>query len=249
MTDTWAIEAEGLVKTYGGRRVLTGVDLRVERGEVFALLGQNGAGKTTTVRILSTLTRPDGGRARVCGRDVVADRHEVRRRISLTGQYVALDELLTGEENLRLIARLRRLGARETRARTAELLARFALEEAAGRRVGTYSGGMRRRLDLAASLLGRPEVVFLDEPTTGLDPRSRQGLWEVVQGLAADGTTIFLTTQYLEEADRLADRIAVLHDGVLAAEGTTAELKRRVAGAHDATLDDVFFALTEAIDV
>src|SRR5262245_38811279 len=168
MTTTPAIEADGLVKTYGGRRVLAGVDLRVERGEVFALLGQNGAGKTTTVRILSTLTRPDGGRARICGRDAAADRHEVRRRISLTGQYVALDELLTGEENLRLIARLRRLGPREARARTAELLARFGLEEAAGRRLATYSGGMRRRLDLAASLLGRPEVVFLDEPTTGL---------------------------------------------------------------------------------
>jgi ABC-2 type transport system ATP-binding protein len=249
MTDTPAIEAEGLGKTYGGRRVLAGVDLRVERGEVFALLGQNGAGKTTTVRILATLTRPDGGRARIGGSDVVADRHEVRRRISLTGQYVALDELLTGEENLRLIARLRRLGAREARARTAELLSQFALEEAAGRRVSTYSGGMRRRLDLAASLLGRPEVVFLDEPTTGLDPRSRQGLWEVVRGLAADGTTVFLTTQYLEEADRLADRIAVLHDGVVAAEGTAAALKQRVAGADDATLDDVFFALTEAIDV
>ncbi len=178
----------------------------------------------------------------------MSDRHDVRRLISLTGQYVALDELLTGEENLRLIARLRRLGPREARARTADLLDRFTLEEAAGRRVGTYSGGMRRRLDLAASLLGRPEVVFLDEPTTGLDPRSRQGLWEVVQGLAADGTTVFLTTQYLEEADRLADRIAVLHDGLLAAEGTAAALKQQVGGAHDATLDDVFFALTEAID-
>jgi ABC-2 type transport system ATP-binding protein len=249
MTDTPAIEAEGLVKTYGGRPVLKGLDLRIEPGEVFALLGQNGAGKTTTVRILSTLTCPDGGRARICGRDVVTDRHEVRRRISLTGQYVALDELLTGEENLRLIARLRRLGARESRARTVELLARFALEDAASRRVATYSGGMRRRLDLAASLLGRPEVVFLDEPTTGLDPRSRQGLWDIVRDLAADGTTIFLTTQHLEEADRLADRIAVLHDGVLAAEGTAAALKRQVAGGQDATLDDVFFALTEAIDV
>src|SRR5262249_35911779 len=160
---------------------------------------------------LSTLTRADGGRASVCGHDVIAERHEVRRRISLTGQYVALDDLLTGEENLRLIARLRRLGPREARERTAELLQRFALEEAAGRRVGTCSGGMRRKLDLAASLLGRPQVVFLDEPTTGLDPRARQGLWDVVQDLAADGTTIFLTTQYLEEADRLADRIAVLH--------------------------------------
>jgi ABC-2 type transport system ATP-binding protein len=248
MTERAAIEATGLVKTYGGRQVLAGVDLRVERGEVFALLGQNGAGKTTTVRILATLARPDGGRARVAGHDVVRERAEVRRRISLTGQYVALDELLTGEDNLFLIARLRRMGSREARARTVELLEQFALQEAADRRVGTYSGGMRRRVDLAASLLGRPEVVFLDEPTTGLDPRSRQGLWDVVHGLARDGTTIFLTTQYLEEADRLADRIAVLHGGVLAAEGTADELKRQVSGQRDATLDDVFFALTEAID-
>jgi ABC-2 type transport system ATP-binding protein len=248
MTESAAIEATGLVKTYGERQVLAGVDLRVQRGEVFALLGQNGAGKTTTVRILATLTRPDGGRARVAGHDVLRERSEVRRRISLTGQYVALDELLTGEENLLLIARLRRMGTREARARTADLLEQFALQEAAGQRVGTYSGGMRRRLDLAASLLGRPDVVFLDEPTTGLDPRSRQGLWDVVQGLARDGTTIFLTTQYLEEADRLADRIAVLHGGVLVAQGTAGELKRQVSGQHDATLDDVFFALTEAID-
>ena len=224
-----AIETVGLEKAYGDVRVLAGIDLRVAPGSVFALLGPNGAGKTTTVRILSTLTRADAGSARVAGFDVVADVHAVRRRISLTGQYAALDELQTGEENLRMLGRLAGLGRAASRTRAAELLERFALSEAGRRRVATYSGGMRRRLDLAASLVGQPSVIFLDEPTTGLDPRSRQGMWEVINGLADSGVSVFLTTQYLEEADRLADRIAVLDEGRVVAEGTPAELKERVA--------------------
>jgi ABC-2 type transport system ATP-binding protein len=228
-SDRAAIEADGLEKSYGAVRVLRGVDLEVAPGSVFALLGPNGAGKTTTVRILSTLTRADAGHARVAGLDVVADVHELRRRISLTGQYAALDELQTGEENLRMLGRLTGLGRGASRTRARELLDRFALSDAGRRRVATYSGGMRRRLDLAASLLGQPSVIFLDEPTTGLDPRSRQAMWEVISGLVDSGVTVFLTTQYLEEADRLADRIAVLDEGVIVAEGTPAELKRRVA--------------------
>jgi ABC-2 type transport system ATP-binding protein len=202
----------------------------VPRGSVYALLGRNGAGKTTTVRILSTLSRPDGGQARVAGFDVVRSRPEVRRAISLTGQYAALDELQTGEENLRMMGRLAGLSRPAARQRAIELLTRFALTEAGARQVGTYSGGMRRRLDLAASLVGRPSVIFLDEPSTGLDLPSRQVMWETVAGLAADGVTIFLTTQYLEEADKLADRIAVLNGGHLVAEGTAAELKERISG-------------------
>ncbi|GAA1524175.1 daunorubicin resistance protein DrrA family ABC transporter ATP-binding protein [Actinomadura kijaniata] len=231
-TETAAIETAGLSKSYGRVTVLKGIDLRVARGEVFALLGPNGAGKTTTVRILATLTRPDGGTARVAGHDVVADARRVRRVISLTGQYAAVDENQTGAENLRMMARLRRLSRPQARRRAAELLERFDLADAAGRRVATYSGGMRRRLDLACGLVTDPEVVFLDEPTTGLDPRSRQAMWRVVGELTATGVTVLLTTQYLEEADRLADRIALLDGGRVVAEGTAAELKDRVAAAQ-----------------
>ncbi len=228
-TEPVAIETVGLEKSYGDLHVLGCVDVRVPRGSVFALLGPNGAGKTTMVRILATLSRPDSGSARVDGLDVEADVHAVRRRISLTGQYAALDELQTGEENLRMLGRLAGLGRAAAIARARELLARFDLSDAGARRVATYSGGMRRRLDLAASLVSEPSVIFLDEPTTGLDPRSRQAMWEVVGDLAGSGVTVFLTTQYLEEADRLADRIAVLHHGRIVAEGPPAELKQRVA--------------------
>ena len=229
MSDELAIEASGLVKSYGGVRVLRGIDLQVPRGSVFALLGPNGAGKTTTVRILATLSRPDGGRAWVAGFDVVRDRRQIRRRISLTGQFAALDAAQTGEENLRMIARLAGLPRAAARRRAAELLDQFELTEAGRRRVGTYSGGMRRRLDLAASLAGHPSVIFLDEPTTGLDPQSRLITWRAIAGLAASGVTVFLTTQYLEEADRLAGQIAVLDGGLVVAAGRAAELKRRVA--------------------
>jgi ABC-2 type transport system ATP-binding protein len=225
-----AIEASGLEKSYGEVRVLGGVDIAVARGSVYALLGPNGAGKTTTVRVLATLLRPDAGSARVAGFDVVHERAKVRRTISLTGQDTAIDELQTGAENLRMMARLYRLPRPRAHARATELLERFDLTAAADRRVATYSGGMRRRLDLAASLIVRPAVIFLDEPTTGLDPRSRQAVWDVVTGLTRDGVTIFLTTQYLEEADRLADRVAVMDGGKLVAEGTPAELKHQVAG-------------------
>jgi ABC-2 type transport system ATP-binding protein len=225
-----AIETEGLVKSYGKHQVLVGLDLRVPAGRVCALLGGNGAGKTTTVRILATLSRPDGGRVRVAGFDVLKQRTQVRKAISLTGQYAALDEAQTGEENLRMMGRLTGLSRRAAGARAAELLSRFALGDAGRRPVGTYSGGMRRRLDLAASLVGRPSIIFLDEPSTGLDLPSRQAIWQVVTELAKNGVTIFLTTQYLEEADQLADQIAVLDGGRLVAEGSAAELKQRVAG-------------------
>ena len=228
MGDELAIEASGLVKSYRGARVLAGVDLRVPRGSVYALLGPNGAGKTTTVRILATLALADGGQARVAGHDVVRERREVRRRISLTGQFAALDHVQTGEENLRMMGRLSGLSRAAARQRAAALLEQFELTAAGRRRVGTYSGGMRRRLDLAASLVGHPSVIFLDEPSAGLDPPSRQRMWQVIAGLAASGVTVFLTTQYLEEADRLAGRIAVLDAGRLVAEGTAAELKQRV---------------------
>jgi ABC-2 type transport system ATP-binding protein len=228
--DQLAVEAVGLVRSYGTVRVLDGVDLGVAPGSVFALLGPNGAGKTTIVRILATLIRADAGRVRVAGYDVVRDRRQVRRQISLTGQFAAVDELQTGEENLHMMGRLSHLPGPLARRRARELLERFDLADAAGRRVANWSGGMRRRLDLAASLVGHPSVVFLDEPTTGLDPRSRQAVWQVVGGLASSGVTIFLTTQYLEEADRLADRIAVLDGGRVVAEGTSAQLKDRVAG-------------------
>ncbi|MEJ8635830.1 ATP-binding cassette domain-containing protein [Streptomyces sp. NPDC006475] len=230
MNQSAAVEATGLVKAYGKVGVLHGIDLRVEAGSVFALLGPNGAGKTTAVRILATLTTADAGHARVAGYDIVRERTQVRRSISLTGQFAAIDEKQTGEENLRMMGRLSGLSRPAATQRAAELLERFGLTDAARRRTVTYSGGMRRRLDLAAGLVGRPEVVFLDEPTTGLDPRSRAELWQVVRELSAGGATVFLTTQYLEEADRLADRIALVDGGRLVAEGTADELKARVAG-------------------
>jgi ABC-2 type transport system ATP-binding protein len=239
MNDELAIEASGLTKSYRDVPVLAGIDLRDPAGSVFALLGPNGAGKTTTIRILATLSRADSGQARVAGLDVVRDRPAVRRRISLTGQFAALDEVQTGEENLRMMGRLSRLSRSAARQRAAELLGQFGLTDAARRRVGTYSGGMRRRLDLAASLVGQPSVIFLDEPSTGLDPHSRLTMWRVIEDLAASGVTIFLTTQYLEEADRLAGRIAVLDAGRLVAEGTAAALKQRVAGRRlDLTCPD-----------
>jgi ABC-2 type transport system ATP-binding protein len=230
MTSDLTIEAAGLGKSYNSDPVVAGIDLRVPRATVFALLGPNGAGKTTTVRMLATLTAPDGGVASVAGHDVVRQRADVRRRISLTGQYAAVDGLQTGAENLRMIGRLQGLPGARTRARASELLQRFDLAQAGGRRVATYSGGMRRRLDLAASLMRRPHVLFLDEPTTGLDPRSRRQLWSLVGSLVADGVTVFLTTQYLDEADALADRIAVLDRGRIVAEGSASELKAAVAG-------------------
>ncbi|WP_313545989.1 ATP-binding cassette domain-containing protein [Leifsonia aquatica] len=227
---TAAIEVEGLRKSFGTQTVLDGIDLRVEAGRVFALLGPNGAGKTTLISILSTLVDPGAGYATVCGHDVVADREGVKESISLTGQSAAVDGVLTGEENLRMMARLSGLSAAGVRRRTSELLQSFDLTDAARKRVATYSGGMRRRLDLALSLVATPPVIFLDEPTTGLDTRSRQALWDIIDGLARAGTTILLTTQYLEEADHLADRIAVLDHGAIVAEGTAAELKALVGG-------------------
>jgi ABC-2 type transport system ATP-binding protein len=225
-----AIEATGLEKSFGAVRVLSGVDLAVPPGIVFALLGPNGAGKTTTVRILATLTRADAGRARVAGHDVERERHKVRRSISLAGQYAAVDGLQTGAENLRMMGRLSGLSSREAQRRADGLLTQFGLAGAANRRVGTYSGGMRRRLDLAASLTGRPSVIFLDEPTTGLDLPSRQALWQVIGDLAARGVTVFLTTQYLEEADLLASHIAVIDGGRVVADGTPGDLKKLIAG-------------------
>uniref|UniRef100_A0AAU2JRW6 ABC-type xenobiotic transporter n=1 Tax=Streptomyces sp. NBC_00049 TaxID=2903617 RepID=A0AAU2JRW6_9ACTN len=227
-----AISATGLRKSYGDHLVLDGIDLTVSAGTVFALLGPNGAGKTTTVQILSTLIEADGGRARVVGHDLGQDPHAVRASIGVTGQFSAVDALLTGRENLILMADLHHLGRAEGRRRADELLERFDLVEAAKKPISTYSGGMRRRLDLAMTLMADPRLIFLDEPTTGLDPRSRRDLWEIIRGLVADGVTIFLTTQYLEEADQLADRIAVLDQGRLVAEGTAAELKRLVPGGH-----------------
>ena len=228
--DEPAIEIDGLSKCYGTNRVLNAIDLTVETGQLLALLGPNGAGKTTTVRILATLLAPDAGHARVAGYDVVAERRHVRRRISLTGQDAALDERQTGRENLEMIARLRQIQASEARSTADQLLARFDLCDAADRCVAGYSGGMRRRLDLATGLIGRPQVVFLDEPTTGLDPRGRQAMWEIIRGLATGGITVLLTTQYLDEADTLADQIAILDNGQVVAQGSAAELKRRVAG-------------------
>ena len=239
MTGEWAVQADGIGKSYGTGTVLAGVDLRIPRGSVFALLGPNGAGKTTLVRILATLLRADTGQARVAGFDVVADRRRVRHSISLTGQDVALDGRQTGEENLRMMGRLVGLSGAQARRRARDLLVRFDLEAAGGRLVRTYSGGMRRRLDLAASLLGRPEVIFLDEPTTGLDPHSRQDVWQIVTGLPGTGVTVFLTTQYLEEADRLANRIAILDGGRIVADGTATDLKQRIVPRRlDLTLTD-----------
>ncbi|MFB7911831.1 ATP-binding cassette domain-containing protein [Kitasatospora sp. NPDC056076] len=223
-----AIRATGLGKRYGDHHALKGVDLEVAAGTVLGLLGPNGAGKTTTVRLLATLLEPDQGRAEVAGFDVVRQQRQVRRRIGLAGQYAAVDGLLTGRENLELLGRLLHLGRKGARERAAELLARFELEDAAEKPAQTYSGGMRRRLDLAAALIGRPEVLFLDEPTTGLDPASRLVLWEMVREQVAQGVTVLLTTQYLEEADFLADRILVIDTGTVIAEGTPDELKRKV---------------------
>jgi ABC-2 type transport system ATP-binding protein len=234
-----AIEATGLTKSYGEVRVLAGVDLHVPQGSVFSLLGPNGAGKTTMVRILTTLTNPDAGTARVAGHDIVRERALVRRAISLTGQDVAIDALQTGAENLRMMGRLCRLSRRAAATRADELLERFDLVDAGARRVGTYSGGMRRRLDLAASLIVAPAVIFLDEPTTGLDPRSRADMWTVITELTRSGVTIFLTTQYLEEADKLADRIAVVDGGRIVAAGTPEQLKQKVSEHRlDLTLAD-----------
>jgi ABC-2 type transport system ATP-binding protein len=225
-----AIVTEGLRRHFGPIRAVDGVDLAAPAGTVLGLLGPNGAGKTTIVRILTTLLDPDGGSARVAGFDVVRDAEALRSVIGLAGQYAAVDENLTGRENLDLVGRLYHLGKSEARRRADEMLERFELTEAANRTVKTYSGGMRRRLDLGASLVGRPQVLFLDEPTTGLDPRSRFGLWDVIRELVDDGTTLLLTTQYLEEADRLADHIAVIDGGRVIAEGTSDELKSRVGG-------------------
>jgi ABC-2 type transport system ATP-binding protein len=230
MSDTPAVEAEGLVKHYGNTKALNGLDLRVEQGTVYGLLGPNGAGKTTAVRVLTTLLRADGGRARVLGHDVAAQAAAVRRVIGLTGQYAALDEYLTGRSNLIMIGQLSRLTGRAARRRADELLEQFDLTEAGSRAVKTYSGGMRRRLDLAASLIGHPGVLFLDEPTTGLDPSARALMWDIVRQLVADGTTLLLTTQYLDEADQLAGRIAVIDGGKVIAEGTPAELKASLGG-------------------
>ena len=242
---TYTVKATGIHKAFGAKTVLDGVDLAVPSGQIFALLGPNGAGKTTLIRILATLLRPDAGTATVAGHDLLTDPVGVRRAISLTGQYAAVDDMLTGEENLRMMARLRHLGPREARDRAARLLAEFDLDDARRRLVKTYSGGMRRRLDLAASLVARPELLFLDEPTTGLDPRSRDQLWVAVRELAADGVTVLLTTQYLAEAEQLADHVAVLHEGRIAAEGTADELMSSVGAT---SLDEVFLVLTAAPD-
>ncbi|MBJ6641889.1 ATP-binding cassette domain-containing protein [Streptomyces sp. BSE7-9] len=227
-----AIAANGLRKSYGDKTVLDGVDLIVPEGTIFSLLGPNGAGKTTTVQILSTLISADGGQAQVAGHDVADNPQAVRAAIGVTGQFSAVDGLITGEENMLLMADLHHLSKQEGRRVTAELLERFDLVEAAKKPASTYSGGMKRRLDIAMTLVGSPRIIFLDEPTTGLDPRSRHNMWGIIRELVSDGVTVFLTTQYLEEADELADRIAVLNDGKIAAEGTAAELKRLVPGGH-----------------
>ncbi|MFI6124535.1 ATP-binding cassette domain-containing protein [Streptomyces sp. NPDC051064] len=227
-----AISAVGLRKSYGDKTVLDGIDLHIPAGSVFALLGPNGAGKTTAVKILSTLITADGGQAQVAGHDLTADPQAVRAAIGVTGQFSAVDGLITGEENMLLMADLHHLSRSEGRRTTAELLERFDLVDAAKKPAQSYSGGMKRRLDIAMTLVGGPRIIFLDEPTTGLDPRSRHTMWGIIRELVADGVTVFLTTQYLEEADELADRIAVLHDGKLAAEGTADELKRMIPGGH-----------------
>jgi ABC-2 type transport system ATP-binding protein len=230
MGETPAIVADGLAKRFGKTKALDGLDLTVPAGTVYGLLGPNGAGKTTAVRVLATLLKPDAGRARILGNDVVADAPAVRETIGLTGQYAALDEYLTGRSNLVMIGQLSRLSAKAARRRADDLLDRFGLTDAATRAVKTYSGGMRRRLDLAASLIGHPAVLFLDEPTTGLDPGARALMWDIVRELAAEGTTLLLTTQYLDEADQLASRIAVIDGGKVIAEGAPAELKASVGG-------------------
>ncbi len=228
--ESLAIEADGLVKSFGGTRAVDGVDMAVRAGSVYGVLGPNGAGKTTTIRMLATLLRPDSGTARVLGHDIVREADAVRARVSLTGQLASVDEDLTGRENLILIGRLMGRSRRDARGRAGELLEAFGLEEAAGRLVKTYSGGMRRRLDIAASIVVTPRVMFLDEPTTGLDPRSRNQVWGIVRALAGAGTTVLLCTQYLDEADQLADRIAVIDRGRVIAEGTPGRLKASVGG-------------------
>jgi ABC-2 type transport system ATP-binding protein len=225
---TTAIETSRLVKTFGATRALDGIDLSIRKGSVYGLLGPNGAGKTTAIRVLATLLRPTSGTATVLGRDVVRDAARVREHVSLTGQYASVDEDLTGRENLVLVGRLLGMTWADARARAAELLDAFELADAGGRQVRTFSGGMRRRIDIAASLVTQPEILFLDEPTTGLDPRSRNQVWDLVRRIAAEGTTVLLTTQYLEEADRLADRLAVIDHGRVIAEGTSRELKASV---------------------
>ncbi|ADD45992.1 daunorubicin resistance protein DrrA family ABC transporter ATP-binding protein [Stackebrandtia nassauensis] len=231
MTNT-AIAVSGLRKAYKDKVVLDGIDLDVRAGTIFSLLGPNGAGKTTTVNVLSTLTKADGGSVRVAGHDVETDAKAVRSAIGVTGQFAAVDELLTGQENLQLMVDLNRAATGNGKHAVARLLERFDLVEAAKKPASTYSGGMRRKLDLAMTLVGNPRIIFLDEPTTGLDPRSRRTMWSIIRDLVADGVTIFLTTQYLDEADQLADRIAVLDKGHLVAQGTSAELKRQIPGTH-----------------
>lgn len=238
-----AVEVKDLRKNYKNVEVLKGVSFSIPKGSIYALLGANGAGKTTTVSILATLTRADSGTATVAGIDISKNPAKAREHISLTGQFAAVDELLTGRENLEMIGNLYQLKKNIVASRATLLLNRFGLTEAASRRASTYSGGMRRKLDLAISLIANPAIIFLDEPTTGLDPRSRRELWEIVKSLAKDGATILLTTQYLDEADQLADKVAVLHNGVIVAEDTPAKLKE---GAGAATLDDVFMKLTRS---
>jgi ABC-2 type transport system ATP-binding protein len=234
-----------LKKSFKKHHVLKDVSFNIKKGSIFALLGSNGAGKTTAVRILSTLSKPDDGNANICGYDVVREADNVRECISLTGQYAAVDEALTGRENMQLIGQLNRLT--NVNRRAGELLAAFRLEDDAKRQVSTYSGGMRRRLDIAMSLMGNPQVIFLDEPTTGLDPQNRIAMWEMVKELAKEGTTVFLTTQYLEEADYLADNIAILHEGIIIAEGSPDELKKNTSATcftqKQPTLEDVFLTL------
>ncbi|QSB06898.1 ABC transporter ATP-binding protein [Natronoglycomyces albus] len=227
-----AIEVSGLRKKYGQQHVLRGIDFSVEPGAIFGMLGPNGAGKTTTVKILSTLASPDSGRIRVAGADPVSNPKAVRSAIGVTGQFSAIDDLLTGEENLRLMADLHHLDRSTARTRISDLLERFDLTSAAKKKPSSYSGGMRRRLDVAMGLMGSPQIIFLDEPTTGVDPRGRKTMWDIVRNLAEDGITVFLTTQYLEEADELADHIALLDDGHIVAEGTPEELKASIPGGH-----------------
>ena len=243
---TYTVEALGIRKAFGDKQVLDGVDLIVPKGQIVALLGPNGAGKTTLIRILATLLRPDAGAATIAGHDLLTDAVGVRRAISLTGQYAAVDDMLTGEENLQMMARLRHLPRRAARDRADQLLTEFDLDDVRRRLVKTYSGGMRRRVDLAASLIARPELLFLDEPTTGLDPRSRDQLWSAVANLARqDGMTVLLTTQYLMEAEQLADDVAVLHQGRIVAKGTPGQLKSALGAA---SLDEVFLTLTASAD-